>query len=85
MCDAMCYTVRMMVSVTLSYDEEIKQWAAWIPDVAAYGAGGTMEEAVVDLKKAIALYIEEAGQDKFLAEIAPPAQLVNIPLESLVS
>ena len=42
-----------MVSVTLSFDEEIGQWAAWLPDIAAYGQGATPQEAIEDLKKAL--------------------------------
>jgi len=73
-----------MVSVTLSYDEEINQWGAWLPDVAAYGQGETPQEAIDDLKEALALYIEEVGYEKFLAELAPPAQSLSLPLSDLV-
>ncbi len=73
-----------MVSVTLSYDEELKQWSAWVRDVAAFGVGGTVEEAVSDLKEALSLYIEVAGKKQFLQELAPPSQSISIPLASLV-
>ena len=73
-----------MVSVMLSFDEKLRQWAAWVPDVAAYGCGSTMEGAVADLKKALLLYIEEVGRDRFLEDVAPPSQSISIPLGSLV-
>ena len=82
----MCYTAHMqtMVSVVLSYDEEIRQWGAWLPDVAAYGVGASVEEAVASLKEALALYVEEVGKKKFLEEVAPPLQVISLPLGSLV-
>lgn len=73
-----------LVSVTLTHDEKVKQWGVWIPDVPAYGVGATPQEAMNDLKKALALYIEEVGKKRFLEEIAPPAQSLSIPLTSLV-
>ena len=73
-----------MVSVMLSFDEELKKWAAWIPDVAAFGEGQTTEEAIADLKKALSLYIEAVGRERFLEEVAPPSQSISIPLGSLV-
>ena len=73
-----------MVSVTMTYDEELRQWGAWLPDVAAYGAGATPQEALEDLKKALALYVEEVGRERLMEEIAPPAQSLSIPLTSLV-
>jgi len=74
----------VMVSVTLSYDEEIDQWGAWLPDVAAFGQGDTPQAAIEDLKKALALYIEEVGYKKFVEELAPPAQSLSLPLSDLV-
>ena len=73
-----------MVSVTMTYDEKLRQWGAWLPDVAAYGTGTTPEEALEDLKKALKLYVEEVGRERLLEEIAPPAQSLSIPLTSLV-
>ena len=74
----------IMVSVTLSYDEEIDQWGAWLPDITAFGQGDTPQDAIEDLKKALALYIEEVGYKKFLEELAPPAQSLSLPLSDLV-
>ena len=73
-----------MVSVTLSYDEEIGRWGAWLPDIAAYGTGATAPEAIDDLKKALALYIEEVGMERFQEELAPPMQSLSLLLNTLV-
>ncbi|OGJ60779.1 hypothetical protein A3C37_02730 [Candidatus Peribacteria bacterium RIFCSPHIGHO2_02_FULL_53_20] len=73
-----------MVSVALTYDEKSGQWGAWLPDIAAYGSGSTPQEAMVDLRRALALYREEVGQEKMMGEIAPPTQSLSVPLESLV-
>lgn len=73
-----------MVSVALTYDEKIGQWGAWLPDIAAYGAGSTPQEAMVDLRHALTLYCEEVGQEKMMEEIAPPTQSLSVPLDSLV-
>lgn len=73
-----------MVSVSLSYDQEINQWGAWLPDVAAFGAGATPQEALEDLKRALTLYIEESGRETFLKNLAPPIQSLSLPLSDLV-
>lgn len=72
------------VSVTLSYDEEIAQWGAWLSGVAAYGQGDSPQAALESLKEALALYIEETGREKFLEELDPPAQSLTLPLSDLV-
>jgi predicted RNase H-like HicB family nuclease len=72
------------VSVILTYDEKIKQWGAWLHDIAAYGQGGSPQEAIDDLKEALALYIEVVGKKKFLQEISPPVQTISLPLATLV-
>jgi predicted RNase H-like HicB family nuclease len=72
------------ISVTLTHDEKAKTWGAWIPDVPAYGVGKTPQLAMDDLKKAVALYIEEVGKKRFLEEIAAPTQTLSVPLSILV-
>ena len=73
-----------MVSVTLSFDAELRQWSAWVADIAAYGMGPSPQEAIADLRKALALYGEEVGREQMLQAIAPPMQSLTVPLESLV-
>ena len=47
-----------IVSATLTYDENIEQWGAWVPDVAAYGVGDSPQDAMLDLQKAQRLFVE---------------------------
>ena len=72
------------VSVTLSYDEKIDQWAAWLSGISAYGQGCSPQEALESLKEGLALYIQEVGREKFLKELDPPAQSLILPLSDLV-
>ncbi len=67
-------------TVAFVLDEELGVWAAYIPDVPAYGEGKSKEEALEDLKKAVALYIEEAGQEVFQSHLAPTTEYKTIPL-----
>lgn len=76
--------VNTKVSVTLSYDEEIDQWGAWLMGVSAYGQGDSPQSALENLKEGLALYIEEVGQEKFLEDLEPPAQSLILPLSDLV-
>ena len=73
-----------MVSVTLSYDQDANQWAAWLPGVAAYGQGDTSQDALQSLREALTLYIEETGQETFLEHLDPPQQSLTLPLSDLV-
>ena len=73
-----------MISVTLSFDEKAHQWGAWVADIAAFGVGDSPPEAIEDLKKALALYIETVGRKQFLKELAPPVQAISLPLRDLV-
>ncbi|MBI3619186.1 hypothetical protein HY213_04115 [Candidatus Peregrinibacteria bacterium] len=70
------------VTVTFVLDEELGIWTAYVPDVAAYGEGETKEDALEDLKKAVALYIEAAGEEAFYAHLAPVAEYKKIPLSA---
>jgi len=73
-----------MVSIVLTYDDEIDQWGAWLSGISAYGQGGSPQEAIEDLKRALGLYIEEVGREKFLQDIDPPSQVLSLPLSDLV-
>ncbi len=76
--------MKTMVSVVLSYDEEIRQWGAWVSGISAYGVGDSTGAALEDLKKALALHIEVVGKKKFLEQLAPPSQSISVPLNELV-
>ena len=73
-----------MVSVTLTYDEKIEQWGAWIEGIGAYGQGANPQGAIDDLKTALLLYIEEMGRDRFEQQLSPPSQTLSLPLDLLV-
>lgn len=66
--------------VAFVLDKELGIWTAYIPDVPAYGEGDSKEDALKDLKKAVALYIEEAGLDAFQTHLAPATEYKKIPL-----
>ncbi|MBA3726483.1 MAG: type II toxin-antitoxin system HicB family antitoxin [Armatimonadetes bacterium] len=45
--------------VILEQDEETGEWAAWCPELkGCVSAGATREEAIENIKEAIALYLE---------------------------
>lgn len=81
----MWYTVYMdAVTVAFIWDEKLHRFSAYVSDVPAYGEGATKEEALADLRKAIALYIEEVGRDQFLSEVIAPLEYETFKLSSLV-
>lgn len=73
-----------VVTVAFVWDEKLRRFSAYIPDVPAYGEGTTKEEALADLRKAIALYVEEVGRDHFLSEVVAPLEYEKFQLSSLV-
>ena len=49
----------MIWRVILEEDPETKEWAVWCPELkGCASAGATREEAVENIKEAIALYLE---------------------------
>src|SRR5450755_4655522 len=50
--------------VELIPDPELGGFTARVPDIPAYGEGETEDEAIADLKDALATYIEEFGLDE---------------------
>lgn len=77
-----CYNDSMTGSATVAFvlDKELGIWTAHLPDVPAYGEGKTKEDALDDLKKAIALYIEEAGQEVFESHLSPATEYKKVSL-----
>ena len=47
--------------VELIPDPELGGFTAHVPDIPAYGEGETEEDAIADLKDALAAYLEEFG------------------------
>lgn len=51
------------LTVELIPDPELGGFTARVPDIPAYGEGATEEEAISDLREALAAYIEEFGNE----------------------
>jgi len=58
--------------VELIPDPELGGFTDRIPDIPAYGEGETEDEAIVDLKEALRVYIEAFGIDNALARAHVP-------------
>lgn len=71
--------------VELIPDAEQGGFTARIPDIPAYGEGGTEEEAIADLKEALMGYVETFGLEDALARVNAPSKIVflNWTLEDL--
>jgi predicted RNase H-like HicB family nuclease len=50
--------VMKRLTVELIPDPELGGYTARVPDIPAYGEGETEEEAIADLKEALAAYVE---------------------------
>lgn len=70
----------MPVTIELIPDSEQGGFTARLPDIPAYGEGETEEEAIADLKEALAGYVETYGLEDALSRISQPA-LRTIALE----
>jgi len=62
------------ITVELIPDPELGGFTARVPDLPAYGEGGTEEAAIADLKEAIRGYIETFGLDDAVSRISGPVQ-----------
>jgi predicted RNase H-like HicB family nuclease len=65
---------------------ELGGFTARVPDIPAYGEGNTEDEAVADLKEALAAYVEAFGLEDALARVNAPVSLrrLDLKLEDLV-
>jgi len=72
--------------VELIPDPELGGFTARVPDIPAYGEGETEEDAIADLKDALATYIEEFGIDDATARLNAPSSLrpLDLQLEDLI-
>lgn len=64
-----------MAGLTIELIEDTEQggFTARLPDIPAYGEGGTEDEAIADLREAVTGYIETFGLEDALARIASPS------------
>ena len=74
------------LTVELIPDPEFGGFTARVPDIPAYGEGETEDEAIEDLKEALAAYVEAFGLEEANSRLNPPSALrqVNLELEDLV-
>ena len=63
----------MAIFVELIADLEQGGFTARVPDIPAYGEGETEEEAIDDLREALAGYIDVFGLDDALSRMHSPA------------
>ncbi len=67
----------MKVRVIIEYDEETKSYAAYCPELpGCTSAGDTEEEALKNIKEAIALYFEPIP-----VKLKPNAKLVEVEVK----
>lgn len=69
------------LTVELIPDPELGGYTARLPDVPAYGEGATEEEAIADLKEAVAGYVEAFGLDDLLSRLNQPLSLRQVEWE----
>jgi predicted RNase H-like HicB family nuclease len=70
----------MSVTIEIIPDPEQGGFTARLPDIPAYGEGETEEEAIADLREALAGYVEAFGIDDAMSRLCQPA-LRTIDLE----
>jgi predicted RNase H-like HicB family nuclease len=70
----------MPVTIELIPDPDQGGFTARLPDIPTYGEGETEDEAIADLKEALAGYVETYGLEDALSRITQPA-LRTIDLE----
>ncbi len=71
------------VTVTFIWDEELKIFTAYLPDVPVCGEGPTKEAALNHLKEGIEFYIEEVGREEFLSQVTVPTEYEEVELAQL--
>ena len=69
------------VTVEMIPDWELGGFTARVPDIPAYGEGVTEEEALADLREAVAAYVAAFGMEDALARVNPPIALRDFDLE----
>jgi predicted RNase H-like HicB family nuclease len=62
----------MPVTIELIPDPEQGGFTARLPDIPAYGEGETEDEAIADLKEALAGYVETYGLEDALSRVSQP-------------
>lgn len=73
--------VMRRLTVEIIPDSEYGGFTARVPDIPAYGDGATEDEAMADLREAIAAYVEAFGMEDALARLNQPISLRELDLE----
>ncbi|MCC6679796.1 MAG: type II toxin-antitoxin system HicB family antitoxin [Phycisphaeraceae bacterium] len=60
------------LTIELIPDESLGGFTARVPDIPAYGEGETEEQAIADLREALAGYIETFGLEDAVSRISSP-------------
>lgn len=60
------------LTIELIPDEEQGGFTARVPDIPAYGQGETEQQAIEDLREALAGYIETYGLDDAMTRVSMP-------------
>ena len=69
------------LTVEIIPDTQQGGFTARVPDIPAYGEGSTEDEAIADLKEALAAYVEAFGIEDALARVNLPAPLRKLDLQ----
>jgi predicted RNase H-like HicB family nuclease len=69
------------LTVEIIPDREQGGFTARVPDIPAYGEGQTEDEAIADLRDALAAYVEEFGREDALSRVNTPTSLRTIDIE----
>lgn len=62
-------------------DSEQGGFTARVPGIPAYGEGDTEEQAIADLREALAAYVEAFGIDDAMARVNSPSSLRRLDVD----
>jgi predicted RNase H-like HicB family nuclease len=69
------------LTVEIIPDLEQGGFTARVPDIPAYGEGDTEEQALADLREALAAYVEAFGIDDAMAHVNSPSSLRRLDVD----
>jgi len=69
------------LTVEIIPDLEQGGFTARVPDIPAYGEGDTEEQALADLRVALAAYVEAFGIDDAMARVNSPSSLRRLDVD----
>jgi predicted RNase H-like HicB family nuclease len=69
------------LTVKIIPESEQGGFTARVPDIPAYGEGDTEEQALADLREALAAYVEAFGIDDAMARVNSPSSLRHLDVD----